>query len=160
MNAQSRTIETGLIKKAQKSVQQLQTNQENVNPFIQKGQDALKVIKVKELQQYKQQKEEGNHNNNLEHNKYYRVQPSTNLSTSSILRRTPPRTQRPRSESIRSAAEIAHDATERITNKVEKNMKTFENQLLHAQSQAIETRLIKKAQKTAQQLQKNQENIN
>jgi hypothetical protein len=86
------------------------------------------------------------------------VQPSTNLSTSSILRRTPPRTLRP--EPVRSAAEIAHDITERIINKVEKNMTTFENQLLNAQSKAIETGLIKKAQKTAQQLQTNQENIN
>ena len=82
------------------------------------------------------------------------VQPSTNLSTSSILRRTPPRTTQ------RRTSAIANDAIERITNKVEKNMKTFENQLLNAQSQAIETGLIKKAQKTAQQLQTNQENIN
>jgi len=82
------------------------------------------------------------------------VQPSTNLSTSSILRRTPPRTTQ------RRTSAIANDAIERITNKVEKNMKTLENQLLNAQSQAIETGLIKKAQKSVQQLQTNQENIN
>ena len=82
------------------------------------------------------------------------VQPSTNLSTSSILRRTPPRTTQ------RRTSAIANDEIERITNKVEKNIKTLENQLLNAQSQAIEKGLIKKAQKSVQQLQTNQESVN
>jgi len=37
MNAQSRAIEKGLIKKAQKTAQQLQTNQENINQALQEG---------------------------------------------------------------------------------------------------------------------------
>ena len=37
MNAQSRAIKTGLIKKAQKTAQQLQTNQENINQALQEG---------------------------------------------------------------------------------------------------------------------------